>query len=181
MFSLGVIEHLQLNCGLVVQNYLAHARAAERLAGTAFRIKLALVTLSAVATGAVVLALFRPGREYLIAAAIISALALASHVATVAYGLDARVHSHRLLAHRLWLMCERHRELLTEIQDGLIDSATILHRRETLSAQVHATYEQGFPIDEGAFEGLRQQPIENRETTPAADHTASAMPARKAG
>jgi hypothetical protein len=181
MFSLGVIEHLQLNCGLVVQNYTAHARAAERLAAAAFRIKLAIVALSALATGAIALALFRPGRQYLIAAAIISAVALVCHVAMVAYGLDARVHSHRLLAHRLWLMCERHRELLTEIQDGLVDTATILRRRELLSAEVHATYEPGFPIDQRAFESLRQEPLAQTGQITDAAQSEPVMPARKAG
>jgi hypothetical protein len=182
MFSLGVIEHLQLNCGLVVQNYTAHAKAAERLATLAFRVKMAIVILSALATGSIVLALIRPGRQYLIAAAIISALALAAHVATVAYGLEARVHSHRLLAHRLWLMCERHRELLTEIQDGLVDNPTILHRRELLSAQVHATYEQGFPVDETAFESLRQKPLdEGGQPAVASVQADPVIPARKAG
>lgn len=181
MFSLGVIEHLQLNCGLVGQNYSAHARAAERLAAVAFRIKMAIVALSALATGSVVFTLLRPGREYQIAAAVISAIALASHVASVAYGFDARVHAHRLLAHRLWLVGERHRELLTEIKDGLVDSDAILHRREMLSAQVHSTYEQGFPIDQQAYESMRQVPFENGSETTDVEQVGQVVPARKAG
>jgi hypothetical protein len=181
MFSMGVIEHLQLNCGLVVQNYNAHARAAERLAAAAFRIKMAIVALSALATGSIVLSLLRPGREYQIAAAVISGIALACHVAAVAYGVDQRVYSHRLLAHRLWLVSERHRELLTEIQDGLVDNATILRRREMLSAQVHATYEQGFPIDQLAYESMRQSPVDGGSEPIAAEPIDQVMPARKAG
>ena len=115
MFALSVIEHLRLNFGLVVQNYTAHARAAERLAAAALKAKMAVLGLSALATFSIVLSVFRPAREYQIAAALLASVAFAVHIATVAYGIEARVYSHRLLAHRLWLMCERYRELLTEI------------------------------------------------------------------
>lgn len=64
-------------------------------------------------------------------------------------------------AHRLWLMCERYRSLLAEIQDGMLDDGEILERREALIQQVHAIYEQEFPIDQPAFEGARQLPVES--------------------
>ena len=106
------------------------------------------------------LSVFRPAREYQIAAAIIASAAFVAYVTTLAYGADARVSAHRLLAHRLWLACERYRALLTEIQDGLIDGAAILQRREALSEHVHTIYEQGFPADQQAFETMRQLPFE---------------------
>jgi len=160
MFSLNVIEHLRLDFGLVVQNYTAHARAAERLAAIALKAKMAILGLFALATFSIVLSLFRPAREYQIAAAIIATVAFVAYVTTLAYGVDGRVSSHRLIAHRLWLLCERYRALLTEIQDGLVDAAAILQRRETLGEQVHAIYEQGFPVDQQAFETMRQLPFE---------------------
>ena len=162
MFSLSVVEHLRLNFGLVVQNYTSHARAAERLAAIALKAKMATLGLLALATGSIVLSLFRPAREYQIVAAVIAGVAFAVQVVIVAYGIEARVASHRLIAHRLWLMCERYRGLLTEIQDGLVEDAAILTRREVLSEQVHAIYEQGFPLDQQAFETMRQRPLENR-------------------
>ena len=161
MFSLSVVEHLRLNFGLVVQNYTAHARAAERLAAVALKAKMVILGSFALATFSIVLSVFRPAREYQIAAAIIAGVALAIHVVAVVYGIEARVYSHRLLAHRLWLLCERYRCLLTEIQDGLVDDATILHRREFLSEQVHSMYEQGFPADQQAYESMRQLPLES--------------------
>jgi hypothetical protein len=160
MFSLSVVEHLRLNFGLVVQSYTAHAQAGERLATAALKAKMATLALFALATGSIVLSLFRPERGYQIVAALIACVAFGVLVMTVAYGVDARVYSHRLLAHRLWLMCERYRGLLTEIQDGLVENAEILHRREILIEQLHAIYEQGFPFDQQAFESLRQLPLE---------------------
>jgi hypothetical protein len=183
MFSLSVVEHLRLNFGLVLQNYTVHARAGERLAAVALKAKMVTLGLFALATGSIVLSLFRPEREYHIAAALIAGVAFAVHVMTVAYGVDARVYSHRLLAHRLWVMCERYRGLLTEIQDGLVDNAAILHRREILTEHVHAIYEQGFPVDQLAYESLRQLPLEGSGeaiTNAQLDQLVSTM-ARKAG
>src|SRR5882762_6580038 len=94
MFSLSVVEHLRLNFGVVVQNYTAHARAGDRLAATALKAKMAMLALLALATGSIVLSLFRPGREYQIAAGVIAGAAFAVHAMMVAYGVDARVHSH---------------------------------------------------------------------------------------
>jgi len=161
MFSLSVVDHLRLDFRLVVQNYTAHARAAERLSVTAFKIKIAIVAFLALATGSIMLSLVRPGREYQVAAAVVAALALAIQVGAIAFGAEARVHFHRLFAQRLWLMCERYRSLLTEIQDSLVDNAAILHRRDVLTRQVHAIYEQGFPVDQRAYEGMRQLSLED--------------------
>lgn len=180
MFSLSVIEHLRLNCDLIVQNYTVHARAAERLAATALRAKMAILGLLALATGTLVLSLFRPAREYQITGAVLAGAAFAVQAAIVAYGIEARVHSHRLLAHRLWLLCERYRELLTEIQDGLVDTATILRRREILSEQVHAIYEQGFPVDQQAYEGLRLLSFESSGEAIPGSQIDHAAPTRKA-
>ena len=182
MFSLSVIEHLRLNFGLVVQNYTSHARAAERLSAIALKAKMATLGLFALATGSIVLSLFRPAREYQIIAAVIAGVAFAVQVVTVAYGLEARVHSHRWLAHRLWLMCERYRGLLTEIQDGLVEDDEILQRREVLNEQVHAIYGQGFPLDQQALETMRQRPLENSGEAITAAQLDQLVPvARKAG
>jgi hypothetical protein len=181
MFALGVIEHLRLNCDLVVQNYTTHARAADRLAALSLKAKMVMLALSALAALSIVLTLFRPAREYQITAAILATAALALQIASVAYGIEARVHSHRLLAHRLWLMCEQYRGLLTEIHDGLLDNASILRRREMLSEQLHAMYEQGFPIDQQAFESMRQPQNEGAGEPSADSETTEVVPARKAG
>jgi conflict system pore-forming effector with SLATT domain len=76
------------------------------------------------------------------------------------------VNAHRSCAHRLWLVCDRYRSLLGEIEDGLLDTAGILQRRDELSAQVHAAYDQGFSLDQNAYEGARQM-AEHTEHTEA--------------
>src|SRR5688572_19310754 len=182
MFSLSVVDHLRLNFRLVVQNYSAHARAAERFATAALRTKLAILVLLALATTSIVLSLFRPERGYQIAAVVMASAAFSVYVMAIAYGIESRVHSHRMLAHRLWPICEQYRGLLTEIQDGLLDTAAILRRREILSEQVHAIYEQGFGVDQQAFETMRQPPLDSGGDTPTDAQLDQLVPAaRKAG
>ena len=160
MFTLSVVEHLRIDFGLVVQNYTVHARAAERLASMALRAKLAILVLLSTATGAMVVSLFRPGRAFQIVAAVLAGLALAGHGILVTLSLETRVYAHRSLAHRLWLMCERYRSLLSEIHDGLVGEAAILQRRDALSEQVHAIYDPGCSVDQQAYESLRQLPFD---------------------
>jgi hypothetical protein len=166
MFSLSVIEHVRLNFSLAVKNYNAHARAAERLAALTLKCRIAVLTLFAAATAAIIVSLFRPGREYQVAAAALASIALVAQVFFVAWGLESRVYAHRSFAHRLWLVCERYRSLLAEIRDGVVDDAAILRRRETLSEQMHAVYEQGFPVDQQAFEAARQPVSDGEDVKP---------------
>ena len=71
-------------------------------------------------------------------------------------GVRGRVSAHRICAHSLWLVCERYRALLTEIQDGLLDRNAILRRRDELALETHHAYGLAFALDQPAYEGLRQ-------------------------
>jgi hypothetical protein len=155
MFCLSVVDHVRLNFGQVARNYTVHAEAAERLAGFVTKARITILVFLATAVTAASVSILQPGRNFEISAAIASGLALAAYVVQVALGLDTRVHGHRTCAHRLWLVCERYRSLLAEMQDGLIDPSALLRRRDELIAQVHAAYDQAFPMDQRAFESLR--------------------------
>jgi hypothetical protein len=157
MFSSSVVDQVRLSFGHVVQNYTIHARVAERLAARGLRVRMAILALLALAVIATVLSTFF-GHVFQIAAAIAAGLALVGYTIYVATNIETRLQAHRSLAHRLWLMCERYRSLLAEVQDGLLDHAAILERREKLIDQVHAIYEQGFSMDQQAFETARQPP-----------------------
>jgi SMODS and SLOG-associating 2TM effector domain family 4 len=159
MFAVSVVDQVRLSFGHVVQNYTLHARKAERLAALGLKVRLAVLALLALATSATVLSLFR-GHAYQIAAAVLVGLALVSYSTYVAANIETRTCGHRALAHRLWLQCERHRSLLAEAQDGLLDTAAILERRDVLIKQVHAIYEQEFPVDQAGLEAARQLPAE---------------------
>ena len=156
MFRLNVIDHVRLNLACAVRNYTVHAQAAERLAGLTSHIRLTVLVLSGGATAAAVTNLIAPGRPAQIAAAVSAGLAFGGYASSLAVGLEGRVHAHRACANRLWLACDRHRALLAEIEDGLLDRQSILQRRDELGAQLHAVYDQAFPPDQRAFETVRQ-------------------------
>ena len=137
MFRISVVDHIRLNFDRTSQNYTLHAKAAERLAVTTARIRIGVLILLA------------------IAAAIAAGVAFAAHAAYLAIGVEGRVHAHRSCAQRLWLVCDRYQSLLSEIEDGLLDRASVLQRRDELSAQVHAAYDQAFSLDQKAYEGAR--------------------------
>ena len=168
MFRLGVVDHIRLNFDRTSQNYTVHAKAAERLATLTSRVRIAVLALLGVAAAAAMSSLIEPGRPLQLAAAIAALLAFAAHASYLAVGLEGRVNAHRSCAHHLWLVCDRYRSLLGEIEDGLLDRATVLQRRDDLSAQVHAAYEQAFSLDQKAYESIRQ-PSEDvaRQTEPS--------------
>jgi hypothetical protein len=156
MFRLSVVDHVRLNFDQASQNYTVHAKAAERIAALTATVRIGVLILLGVATAAAMTSLIVPRRPFQIAAAIAAGLAFAAQAAYLAIGLEGRVNAHRSCAHRLWLVCDRYRSLLGEIEDGLLDPATILQRRDELSAQVHAAFDQGFSLDQNAYEGARQ-------------------------
>jgi hypothetical protein len=155
MFRLTVVDHLRLSFGHVVRNYTLHARKADRLARLAWTTKLIVLALLGVATATTIANLLGAGRPQQIAAVVATALAFAGHAVYVAIGLEPRLLAHRSCANQLWLVSERYRALLAEIQDGLVDSAGLLRRRDELIQQVHAIYEHAPPADRRSYESAR--------------------------
>ena len=155
MFSVTTLDLVRLDSDHAAQNYMVHARAAERLAAAAFWFRIAVVALLTVATATALAAVLWPSRGYAIAALVAAAAALLVFTAHAVIGLDARVAAHRGLAHRVWLVAERFRALLAESHDGALDVVTVLHRREELVHALHAIYEQGFDADQPARETAR--------------------------
>jgi hypothetical protein len=170
MFRLGVVDHVRLNLEHASQNYTVHAKAADRLAARTSTVRIGVLVLLGAATGAAMLNLIQPGRPAQVGAALTVLIAFAAHAAYIAIDFEGRVDAHRACAHRLWQVCDRYRALLSEIEDGLLDRASILQRRDELSAQVQAAYDQAFALDQRAYESLREIPDDdNREPESAGE------------
>ena len=182
MFCLSVVDHIRLDFGHVAQNYTVHADAAARLAGFILKVRIAILALLAMTVIAAVAAIGLPSWNFDVSVAIGSTLALAAYVAQTALALEARVQAHRTCAHRLWLIAEGYRSLLTELQDGLIDPSVLLRRRDQLIERVHAAYDQAFPADQTAFEHVkieRRRGIDRRGDRPLAARVAAAPDRRR--
>ena len=155
MFSLTIVDHIRLDSDHVAQNYMVHARGAERLVTAAFAFRIVIVSLLAVALMANIANLLTAGRQYQVTAIVAAAVALIAFAIYTVLGLEARVAAHRVFAHRLWLIAERFRSLLTEVTDGLVDPNALLRRRDDLIHELHSTYEFGFGIDQQGHETMR--------------------------
>ena len=163
MFGITVVDHLRLDSEHVAQNYTVHARAAERTVKLVFASRIVIAGLLAVATAMTIAPLLFPGRGYQIAAVIATAVALLSFCVYTVLGFEGRLFAHRSFAHRLWIVSERFRSLLAEIQDGVVDQPTILGRRDELIKDLHAIYEFGFSADQPGHESVRLRTIPDQE------------------
>jgi hypothetical protein len=155
MFTLTVNDHVRLDSEHVARNYTVHAQAAQRLASAALSVRLAIVTLLAVAAAASVADLVFQARADRIVAVVATALALFGFVFYIAVGLEGRVLAHRSLSQRLWLVSERYRSLMAEIEDGLVDRPALLRRRDELINELHTAYDDRFSADQAGYENDR--------------------------
>ena len=89
-------------------------------------------------------------------------LALVAFAVYAALGLESREFAHRTFAHRLWIVAERYRSLLSEVNDGLVDGPMLIGRRDHLMAELDAIYQFAFGVDHAAHEALRLAPAPER-------------------
>lgn len=159
MFSLMVADHVRLDSEHIAQNYTVHARAAERFASRAFAGRIVMAALLSAAMAANLANLVLQGRSYQMTAVAATGLALIGFALYSTLGLEARVGAHRAFAHRLWIVCEKSRALLAEMNDGMVDRGALLQRRDDLIQELHTIYEHGFGMDQRAFEAARLPPL----------------------
>jgi hypothetical protein len=155
MFSLNVLDHVRLDSEQTARNYTVHARAAERIVGIVFRCRIVITALLAVAAAATIGALLFSGRSYQIAAVVATALALLAFVIYTSVGLEARLYAHRAFVQRLWIVSERYRSLLAEVEEGIVDGPALVRRRDELIHDLHAIYEFAFGSDQPGHESVR--------------------------
>jgi SMODS and SLOG-associating 2TM effector domain family 4 len=142
MFQLSVVDHIRLSFGHVIQSYRVHSSAAEHLAHRAWLFKttlLALLGLGVLVSAGLVV---NTSRALQVTATVLAVVGFVGYATHLALGLDERVQEHRTCATRFWLIGEKYRALLTEIQDGLLDVPQLRERRDSLIDEVHAAYGQ---------------------------------------
>lgn len=151
MFQLSVVDHIRLSFGSVVGAYQGHTAAAVRLERWGWYGKVITLALLGLATAAALLAV-RYGAAFQIAAAVATALAFCVSALHLAFDPASRIYGHRACAARIWGVCEKYRALLAEIQDELLDVPAILTRRDALSQEFGALFEQSQPADRQTYE-----------------------------
>lgn len=151
MFQLSVVDHIRLSFGSVVGAYQGHTAAAVRLERWGRYGKVATLGLLGLAAAAALLAI-RFGAVFQMAAAVTTALAFCISAVHLAFDPAPRIYGHRACAARIWAVCEKYRALLAEIQDELLDVPAVIARRDALSLEFGALYEQSQPADRQTYE-----------------------------
>ena len=172
MFSTDVAEYVRLSYETLEDACRAHADAAVRLArwSALFRVG-TLATTAVAAAVAVASATWRP--SWFLASAIASTCAFVTCAAYVGFNQQPRIHGHRACSARLWVVCERYRELVAEMCEGGLDVATLRARRHALLQDAAAVFEHVAPADRYTFE-IARRALGSRSGAPVQPPPASA-------
>jgi hypothetical protein len=151
MFQLSVVDHIRLTFGDVLCSYQAHTFAAEKLSRKAWQMKMTILAMLGVGVIACAASIVGVGRAFPIVAGVTVGLAFVGYASYLGLDFDPRVYAHRSCAARFWLLCEKYRALLTEIQDGVLEAHEVRDRRDALIREAHGVYEQAPLADRDAY------------------------------
>jgi hypothetical protein len=151
MFQISLAEHVRLSFGSALAAYEGHAEAAATLSRRSSYARLALLAVSGI--GAVVSAItVSGGYGWHVTSAILAVAVFASSATYVGMNQQLLVYGHRVSASKLWVVCEKYRALLAEIQEGLIDLPSLQDRRTALLTEYAAVLELAAPDDRHTYE-----------------------------
>ena len=154
MFQISIVDHVRLSFASVLAAYEGHAEAAAKLARWNSYGKLVVLALSGLAatTGTIALQGGPGGQK---ATAILTALLFGCTAAYVAMSQQPLMYGHRISAAKLWVVCEKYRALLAEMQEDAIDLPTLQERRTALLNEAATVLEQAAPDDRYTYEIAR--------------------------
>lgn len=155
MFQADIADYVRRSYETLEDACQAHADAAVRLArwSLGFRVgTLACTAIAAALTG--VAAAGHSG--WSIPAAVGACLAFVMCAAYVGFNQQPRIHGHRACSARLWLVCEKYRELLAEMTAGHLDATVLRDRRHALLLEAATVFEHVAPADRYTFDIARR-------------------------
>jgi hypothetical protein len=156
MFDVTLVDHLRLAFGHVVHSYQAHNELADRLLRRLRWIQAGLIAMLTVTAAAAIAAAAGAADTYRLVSATAAGVSLALLVLQIGLNLEPAILAHRSAAVRLWLVREKYRALLTDLNDGQVDAAHVRARRDALATELHAIYENVPPTDRAAFDRARK-------------------------
>lgn len=155
MFNVDIAEYVRLSYETLEDACQAHADAAVRLARWSSVFRIATLAITGIAAAvAVAAASWRP--SWYLASAIVAACAFAVCAAYVGFNQQPRIHGHRACSARLWVVCEKYRELLARMHAGMVDVTTMRDERHALLQEAAAVFEHVAPADRYTFEIARR-------------------------
>lgn len=171
MFQVDIVEQVRLSYATLEDACEAHADAAVRLSRLSSWFRVATLAATAAAAGAALVAI-GGARGWQIGAAVAAAISFASCAAYIAFNQQPRIQGHQACSARLWLVCEKYRWLLSEMQENRLDPATLRDRRSALLQEAAAVFEQAAPPDRYTLE-IARRALGARSGAPAPVATAA--------
>jgi hypothetical protein len=156
MFSLTLLDHLNLTFSQVADRHKAHTNAAEsyrkwnrRLRGTE---ALLMGGVSIAAAGAA----FGHGQILAIVAASLAGVALVVLLVNLTFDFETSAHAHAACSTHLWSIRERYGSLLSDLREGALDLQEARYRRDQLMDELRAMYEKTSVTPLGEIEAPQQ-------------------------
>jgi hypothetical protein len=151
MFQIGLVEQVRLTFDSLQAACEGHAAAAARVSRLSSHARLAMLGACALTSVLTAIAL-QGGRGWIIAASLSAAAAFAGAATYVGFDQQPRIYGHRVSSARLWVVCEKYRALLAEMESGSLDPSEIHQRRNALLQEAAGVFEQSAPDDRYTFE-----------------------------
>jgi hypothetical protein len=149
--KLTLLDHLRLTFGHIVHRHRSHTRLAHARARWNRWLLGAEALLMIGATSLSMRVAFGGGEVYAAAGAAVATFALVTLVVHLTCDLDRSAQAHAACASRLWLIRERYRALLSDLQDGVIDVEAARRQRDALMEELHGIYANSPAPDSQAY------------------------------
>jgi hypothetical protein len=155
MFHLESGDYVRLTYESLRQAYDAHSEAAARLSRFSSYFRLATLALTG---GAAVLAAIALSGGWItqITAAVASACAFGTCAAYIGYDQQPRIYGHRASAARIWVIVEKYRALVADLEAGTVDPRVLHERRNALLYEASEIFERVAPDDRFTFDIARR-------------------------
>jgi len=157
MFSLTLLDHLNLTFSQVTDRHKAHTAAADSYRKWNRRLR----GLEALCVGGVAIAAsgaaFGRGQAWAIAAACFGGAALLLLLINLTFDFESSAHAHTSCSTHLWSIRERYGSLLSDLREGAVDLQEARFRRDQLLDELRAMYERTAVTPLGEFEPPQPQ------------------------
>ena len=141
--------------GRVVYSHKTHEKEAEIQSCYAKCSKWVNVILVTLTSSSLVGALVTTQKNYVIASAVCSALALAAVIFQLSFSPDEKAERHKQAANLLWFIRERYVNLMADIQNESITSAEIISRRDAVLRELDVVYKSAPATSPTAYKSAR--------------------------
>ena len=155
MFHLESGDYVRLTYESLKQAYDAHAEAAARLSRFSSYFRLATLAITG---GAAVLAAIALSGGWMtqVAAAAMTACAFGTCAAYIGYDQQPRIYGHRASAARIWVIVEKYRALVADLEAGTVDPRVLHERRNAMLYEASEIFERVAPDDRFTFDIARR-------------------------